>query len=112
MTTNPPKPASSTRRPGGASVVKLAVHKNTKLKRRSKDLRDKLVLAVRDEHGERPLSGYIVIFVGTDGKLAVEMDGVPHPVLRNAADALSFLATQQIATEVINVDEGDEDQQP
>lgn len=112
--TSPQKPVTSTRRREGASVVKLAVHKNTLAKRRSQDLRDALVMAAKEEHAAQHITGFIVAFVAEDGSLSIEVNegtNKPHVILRNAADALVLMATQRVTTEVINETDEEEDQQ-
>lgn len=113
---SPQKPATSTQRPGGASVVKLSVHKNTMAKRRSADLRDTLVQAAKDHHSNGYLSGYVVVFIDAEGKLAIEIERgkmPPHHLLPLIADALHTYASADIVKEVADGDDGEqeEDQQ-
>lgn len=108
---SPQKPATSTPRPGGANVVKLTVHKNTMAKRRSADLRDTLINAAKDHHSKGYLSGYVVVFIDAEGKLAIEIERgkqPPHHLLPLIADALHTYASADIVTEV--ADEADDQQ--
>lgn len=113
---SPQKPATLTRQPGGASVVKLSVHKNTMVKRRSADLRDTLIQAAKDQHSKAYLSGYVVVFIDAEGKLTIEIERgrqPPHHLLPLVADALHTYASAQIVKEVADGDdiEQEEDQQ-
>lgn len=64
----PPR-ATSTQRPAAGNVVSLTVHKNTKVKRRSKDLRDNLIDFAKGAYAERPMEGYVVVALPPPEKL-------------------------------------------
>jgi hypothetical protein len=101
---NPQKPATSTPRPGGANVVSLTCHVNTREKRLSQDIRDSLIQAVRHQHSEKRITGAVVALFGTDGKITFVIDPGDHneiTILRMTTEIMGSMLHDALVSEVV-----------